>query len=1390
MKTSRYVAEQIEKNQEPNRDSAAGQGEDLEGARQLDQDRPPAFEPLPSAARNSAGDKGESETGQRTNAERDDAAEREAQDYLRDRQFLAEARERAEARMEEMEAPNSPVQARSPTPTDEGMDTGVAQDDDDDDEDADLRDIVRLFNVEEREQARQRQREIMSIVDSLGGSSRTFRRERARSTRAIISELYSPPRISALARELPKFGIAPGLALDLTTCNSEGEPWDFSKSRMRDEAERLLDEQKPVLLVGTPMCTAFSTWQFINNTKRDPNIVAREKAAGRMHLAWVCKMYLKQIQAGRFFLHEHPANATSWSEACVREVLSKVGVSRITADQCQLGQETEEGEPLKKPTGFMSNCDDILNQLHRRCSERGGACSRPKGGTHQLCNGKRARRAAIFQRELCEAVLIGLRDHLKRVGLMKRNEVFCNQNLDLCGIMIDADDEVREHCQMQGRDDYNVLSAIYSNHTGNVSNFGHDGSKLGWAPLADDDSPVGTPDQDAAWHPTMSKSRGIDRSAVKCGVLSMNRHERFVDDLTGNALPEDLCRAARATELEYFKSKEVWTARRISEALKRTGRPPITVRWVEVNKGDDLNPKIRSRLVAREIRMHGQDAIFAPTPPLGSLRMVLSHASTQLPGEPQKVWDGKHEDRQMVFFMDISRAYFNAKVKEDEPVYVDFPPDMNPEPGTCALLKRHMYGTRRAADGWQSEYSSTLVELGFTQGSSSACVFRHSERGIVVSVHGDDFTCSGSRRNLMWMEAEMKKKYELTVGARLGPGEDDDHEGLVLNRVVRWTSRGLEYEADPRQAERLVEDLQLDGANTVTTPGVKPLAHQIEAEESLPEREHTPFRGRGARSNDLGPDRPDIIYSAKEICRGMSSPTDLHNTALKRLGRYLKARPRLVFRFDYQEVSHLEAYADTDWAGCPRTRRSTSGGCLMVGSHLLKCWSSTQAGVAMSSGEAEFYGAVKGASAGLGMRALYADIGYTLPLRLWTDSSAAIGIASRQGLGKVRHIECTSLWLQQRLRQKDLVIRKIAGEANPADLYTKYLESKQKIEQLVGLFGGEFREGRAESAPQLKKAMMVCQEDSGPQALIHDTSVLPHQMSDRDIDEHFPLAEVLPAPMGEMDVRPETELADPGPRGDLRFAPAMFRPDAPEHSHQQAFLVTSEDSTAIGSHCASSSPSTIIMSPALTPTRPTVRTTAPTIITSTMMLSSTHASADTRQYHPKDHKGNDGLKGSNAPGVNHCVSDRQQEGERSDHEATAKGCNQCVNHRDDDNCDGSELRSDRVGIVFCANMFFAARSIVDISVDSICQSSLQSASRDDSLVKSPGGLQSDVDDRLSLSDRFHHASADVRSDAVRGGVFNMMSTDAFLGSRLITTIFWVSKCYSRKVKQERQASRF
>ena len=59
-----------------------------------------------------------------------------------------------------------------------------------------------------------------------------------------------------------------------------------------------------------------------------------------------------------------------------------------------------------------------------------------------------------------------------------------------------------------------------------------------------------------------------------------------------------------------------------------------------------------------------------------------------------------------------------------------------------------MYGTQKAAEGWQEEYSCTLRELGFTQGRASPCLFYYKQRGLVTSVHGEDFTMAGPKDQL------------------------------------------------------------------------------------------------------------------------------------------------------------------------------------------------------------------------------------------------------------------------------------------------------------------------------------------------------------------------------------------------------------------------------------------------------------------------------------------------------------------------------------------------------------------------------------------------------------------------------------------------------------------
>ena len=93
-----------------------------------------------------------------------------------------------------------------------------------------------------------------------------------------------------------------------------------------------------------------------------------------------------------------------------------------------------------------------------------------------------------------------------------------------------------------------------------------------------------------------------------------------------------------------------------------------------------------------------------------------------------------------------------------------------------------------------------------------------------------------------------------------------------------------------------------DNCKSCVTTGLKPTKEQIDAEVELEPHEHTTYRGNSARNNYLGPDRPDIQYSAKEICRWMSTPTDLGQAALKRLCRFLLGRPRLVFKYPWQKT--------------------------------------------------------------------------------------------------------------------------------------------------------------------------------------------------------------------------------------------------------------------------------------------------------------------------------------------------------------------------------------------------------------------------------------------------------------------------------------------------------
>jgi len=387
--------------------------------------------------------------------------------------------------------------------------------------------------------------------------------------------------------------------------------------------------------------------------------------------------------------------------------------------------------------------------------------------------------------------------------------------------------------------------------------------------------------------------------------------------------------------MEQVYAHKLWNKVPLKECYDETGQEPVGTKWLEINKGDEDNFNIRARLVAQEFTKGKLEAIFAATPPLEAKKTLLSLAVTEGIG----YGDGWHYK---LDFIDIKRAYFYAPAKRN--VYIKLPYEDRAE-GMCGKLNYSMYGTRDASLNWECEYIRFMESIGFVRGLSSPCLFYHPGKDIRAVVYGDDFTLLGSEEYLNWFKAEIKKVYAIDFKARLGPADGDQKSVRLLNRIVEWTTEGINIEGDQRHAEIIIQQLKLEGVRPLTSPGdrLNPKDFTDYDVLELGPTDATLFRAVVARGNYLSIDRSDIRFAIKELARRMAKPRNIDFKQLIHFGRYLSSNMRVVNQFKYQKNwKILDVWSDTDHAGCFETRKSTTGGVVMFGEHVIKHWSSTQ----------------------------------------------------------------------------------------------------------------------------------------------------------------------------------------------------------------------------------------------------------------------------------------------------------------------------------------------------------------------------------------------------------------------------------------------------------------
>ena len=182
-------------------------------------------------------------------------------------------------------------------------------------------------------------------------------------------------------------------------------------------------------------------------------------------------------------------------------------------------------------------------------------------------------------------------------------------------------------------------------------------------------------------------------------------------------------------------------------------------------------------------------------------------------------------------------------------------------------------------------------------------------------------------------------------------------------KIARYRPSGEQSDGEEEDEERVVE-------------GVVEATEEDEGDSEMSREDAKAYRGIVARLNYIDSDRVDIQFAVKEVARNMANPKVRDWHALIKIGKYIKGRPRLVMKYDWQiESKTAVTYTDSDWAGCIRTAKSTSGGIVTLGKHIIKSYSRQQKTVALSSAEAELHAMVAASSESIGIIGLCKDIG-------------------------------------------------------------------------------------------------------------------------------------------------------------------------------------------------------------------------------------------------------------------------------------------------------------------------------------------------------------------------------------------------------------------------------
>lgn len=461
----------------------------------------------------------------------------------------------------------------------------------------------------------------------------------------------------------------------------------------------------------------------------------------------------------------------------------------------------------------------------------------------------------------------------------------------------------------------------------------------------------------------------------------------------------------------------------------------IGTKWVFKNKTDEAGNIIRNkaRLVAQgysQVEGLDYEETFAPVTRLESIRLLIAMACYL---------------KFKLYQMDVKNAFLNGYLKEE--VYVSQPKGFEDpiHPDYVLRLKKALYGLKQAPRAWYDRLSAFLISKGYKRGGSDRTLFiRSSTEGIIiVQIYIDDIIF-GSVSQLLVDEFvdHMKGEFQMSMVGELS---------YFLGLQVQQTIEGI-FVSQSKYANNLIQKFGLESAKDKRSP--LSTSTKITKDESGKDVDVKLYRSMIGSLLYLTASHPDISFSVGVCARYQAHPKEIYLHAVKGILKYIKGTTGLGIWFTKDTNPFLVGYSDADWAGCPKDRKSASGGCFFLGNNLVSWFSKKQNSISLSTAEVEYIAAGSCCTQLIWMQQMLTDYGFPpTMLTMLCDNLSAINISKNPVQhSRTKHLDIRHHFIREMVESESLVINHVPTESQLADIFTKTLDHN-RFEQLRSALG-------------------------------------------------------------------------------------------------------------------------------------------------------------------------------------------------------------------------------------------------------------------------------------------------------------------------------------------------